>query len=137
MADLPEIGEALDALGSEVKDRTVLLHCLSDYPGKWEEANLRAMHTLKGMAGLYGHQCITDISHALEDLLVFEDQEHRPLRELAPVRRDGDLLRLGHVHHALRPPLTDPDQAWSDGNQTITPDVLAETVQACRQISSL
>ncbi|HEB01650.1 MAG TPA: chemotaxis protein CheA [Nitrospirae bacterium] len=29
----------------------------------------RAIHTLKGMAALYGHQCITDLSHGLEDLL--------------------------------------------------------------------
>jgi two-component system chemotaxis sensor kinase CheA len=29
----------------------------------------RTMHTIKGMAGLYGHQCITNISHALENIL--------------------------------------------------------------------
>lgn len=29
----------------------------------------RAMHTIKGMAGLYGHQSITDVSHALENIL--------------------------------------------------------------------
>lgn len=29
----------------------------------------RTMHTLKGMSGMYGHQCITDISHALENVL--------------------------------------------------------------------
>ncbi|MCK4910213.1 MAG: chemotaxis protein CheA [Thermodesulfovibrionales bacterium] len=29
----------------------------------------RTMHTLKGMSGMYGHQCITDISHALENIL--------------------------------------------------------------------
>jgi two-component system chemotaxis sensor kinase CheA len=29
----------------------------------------RTMHTLKGMSGLYGHQGITDVSHALENIL--------------------------------------------------------------------
>ncbi len=29
----------------------------------------RTMHTLKGMSGMYGHQYITDISHALENVL--------------------------------------------------------------------
>ncbi len=28
----------------------------------------------------------------------------------------------------------DPDKAWSDGQQTITPDVLAETIAACRRL---
>jgi two-component system chemotaxis sensor kinase CheA len=32
-------------------------------------ALFRAMHTLKGMAGLFGFQGITDLSHDLEDLL--------------------------------------------------------------------
>jgi N-acetylneuraminate synthase/N,N'-diacetyllegionaminate synthase len=46
MADLGEIEEALDAVGPAVRAKSVLLHCVSDYPADWSEANLRAMRTL-------------------------------------------------------------------------------------------
>jgi len=47
MASLGEIEEALNAMGDEHKKDIILMHCLSDYPSKWEDANLRAIHTLK------------------------------------------------------------------------------------------
>ena len=43
MSDLEEIEHAIDAIGHR---NIVLLHCLSAYPAKWEEANLRAINTL-------------------------------------------------------------------------------------------
>jgi len=47
MSNLEEIEEALSAIGKENRGNIVLLHCLSDYPAKWEEANLKAIQTLK------------------------------------------------------------------------------------------
>lgn len=47
MSNLDEIQEALDAIGAEYLDNINLMHCLSDYPAIWEDANLRAINTLK------------------------------------------------------------------------------------------
>lgn len=47
MADLQEIEEALGAIGPGARGSAVLLHCVSDYPADWSEANLRAMGTLR------------------------------------------------------------------------------------------
>lgn len=49
MSDLEEIEHAIDAIGHR---NIVLLHCLSAYPAKWEEANLRAINTLKNKFNL-------------------------------------------------------------------------------------
>lgn len=47
MADLKEIKEAIEAIKKEgVRDIT-LLHCVTDYPVKAEDVNLKAMQTLK------------------------------------------------------------------------------------------
>lgn len=45
MSNLGEIETALEALSGT--DEIVLLHCVSDYPARWEDANLRAMVTLR------------------------------------------------------------------------------------------
>lgn len=47
MANLREIGDALNAIGKEHRKDVILMHCVSVYPSKWEEANLRAIQTLK------------------------------------------------------------------------------------------
>jgi N,N'-diacetyllegionaminate synthase len=52
MSDLAEIREALDAIGDENLDRVILMHCLSNYPASWQDANLRAIHTLKKAFGV-------------------------------------------------------------------------------------
>jgi N-acetylneuraminate synthase len=47
MSNLGEVEDALNAIGDESRKGVILLHCLSDYPGKWKDANLKAMQTLK------------------------------------------------------------------------------------------
>lgn len=58
-----------------------LLLDLSDSPGDYDpdliNGTFRAMHTLKGMSGLFGFQALADLSHELEEIL--------------------DMLRLGKV----------------------------------------
>jgi N-acetylneuraminate synthase/N,N'-diacetyllegionaminate synthase len=52
MSTLGEIAEALEVIRKDGSNEIVLLHCLSDYPAKVEEMNLRAMNTLKEAFGL-------------------------------------------------------------------------------------
>ncbi len=47
MATLVEVEEALATIQMEGADDIVLLHCVSSYPAKIEDTNLRAMETLK------------------------------------------------------------------------------------------
>lgn len=47
MSTLREIAEALEVIRGEGADEVVLLHCVSDYPAKMEEMNLRVMNTLR------------------------------------------------------------------------------------------
>jgi len=47
MSDLKDVRRALDDIGTENRALVTLLHCLSDYPAKWEDANLRAIQTLR------------------------------------------------------------------------------------------
>ena len=47
MTNLGEIEDALNVVGDDKKGNIILMHCLSDYPAKWEEANLRAIQTIR------------------------------------------------------------------------------------------
>ncbi len=52
MSNLGEVEEALKTIMEEGAKEVVLLHCVSNYPAKVEETNLRAMETLMHMFGL-------------------------------------------------------------------------------------
>jgi len=47
MANLAEVEEAVNAVRSEGNDQLILLHCVTSYPAKFEDINLRAMDTLE------------------------------------------------------------------------------------------
>lgn len=47
MGTLTEVSEAIDAIKSKGNSNIVLLHCVSVYPPKVEEVNLRAMETMR------------------------------------------------------------------------------------------
>jgi len=47
MSTLEEIGEALKAINDTGEKRVVLLHCVTSYPARIEEINLRAIETLR------------------------------------------------------------------------------------------
>ena len=47
MSTLGEIEEALDVIRSEGVEDIILLHCVSNYPARIEDVNLRALGTLK------------------------------------------------------------------------------------------
>jgi len=46
MATLEEVKEALDVIKEEGEEEIILLHCVSSYPAKIEDMNLKAMETL-------------------------------------------------------------------------------------------
>ena len=52
MSTLQEVEEALRVIRKEGAKEVVLLHCVSNYPAKIEEVNLRAMETLRRVFGL-------------------------------------------------------------------------------------
>lgn len=52
MSTLKEVEEALEVMKKEGTNDIVLLHCVTNYPAKVEEVNLRAMETLKCVFGL-------------------------------------------------------------------------------------
>lgn len=52
MSNLGEIEDALNTIREEGAKDIVLLHCVSNYPAKVEETNLRAMEALKNTFGL-------------------------------------------------------------------------------------
>ncbi len=52
MSILEEIEEALEIIRGEGVEEIILLHCVSCYPAKMEDMNLRAMETLKETFGL-------------------------------------------------------------------------------------
>jgi len=47
MSNLGEIEEAINVIGQRKRSNVVLMHCISDYPADWVEANLRAIQTLR------------------------------------------------------------------------------------------
>jgi N,N'-diacetyllegionaminate synthase len=47
MATLEEVKEAVDVIKEEGEEEIVLLHCVSSYPAKIEDMNLKAMETLR------------------------------------------------------------------------------------------
>ena len=47
MANLGEIEEAINVIGQKNRSNIVLMHCVSDYPADWVEANLRAIQTIR------------------------------------------------------------------------------------------
>jgi len=52
MSTLGEIAEALEIIKGEGANEIILLHCVSDYPAKAEDMNLKAIDTLKHAFGL-------------------------------------------------------------------------------------
>jgi N,N'-diacetyllegionaminate synthase len=51
-SDLRDIGRALDVLMQSGSKDIIVLHCVSNYPPRWNEMNLRAISTLKEEFGL-------------------------------------------------------------------------------------
>ena len=52
MADMLEVAQAVDAIRAAGNDHIALFHCVSAYPARLEDANLRAMATMRAAFGV-------------------------------------------------------------------------------------
>ncbi len=52
MSDLEEIKESVQTIQKSKNNKLILLHCISNYPTKYEEVNLKAINTLQKEFGL-------------------------------------------------------------------------------------
>jgi len=66
MSNLGEIEDALYAIGEKNRKQVVLMHCISTYPANWEDANLRAIRSLREAfnlpVGFSGHSTGIELS---------------------------------------------------------------------------
>ncbi|WP_151525838.1 N-acetylneuraminate synthase family protein [Serinicoccus kebangsaanensis] len=121
MSTLPQIDQAVDILGPE---RLVLLHATSTYPLPAEEANLRAIHTLRERYGVpvgySGHETGLQISLAAVALGAVAVERHITL----------DRAMWGSDHSASLEPrglatlvrdIRILEQAMGDGEKIVMP----------------
>ena len=111
MATLAEVGDAVATIRGSGSPPLALLHCVSSYPAPDEDANLRAIDTLRQEfsvpVGYSDHGLGTDVA-------------------LAAVARGADLLER---HLTLDRAQPGPDQALS-----LEPDELADLVRRVRAV---
>lgn len=111
MATLGEVEEALNVIRSEGVEKVILLHCVSNYPARIENVNLRAMVTLK---------------HAFKLPVGFSDHTLGITASIAAVALGACVIEK---HFTLDRNLIGPDHKAS-----LEPDELKEMVQAIRDV---
>lgn len=123
MSTLGEIEEALDAIREGGTEEIILLHCVSSYPAKIEDMNLRAMATLRDTfrlpVGLSDHSLGITIPIAAAALVACVIEKHFTL----------DKSLLGPDHQASLEPeelkqmikaIREVEKAMGDGNKVPT-----------------
>jgi len=111
MSTLGEVEEALNVIGSEGVEDVILLHCVSNYPARIEDVNLRAMETLK---------------QAFKLPVGFSDHTLGITASIAAVALGACVIEK---HFTLDRNLPGPDHKAS-----LEPDELKEMVKAIRDI---
>ena len=111
MATLGEVEEALNVIRSEGAKDVILLHCVSNYPTKIEDINLRAMETLK---------------QAFKIPVGFSDHTLGITAPIAAVALGACVIEK---HYTLDRNLPGPDHKAS-----LEPDELREMVKAIRDV---
>lgn len=111
MANLDEIREALDVIFNEGNKEVILLHCISAYPAKMEELNLRAIESLKRSFNLP---------------VGFSDHTENILASLVAVAVGACVVEK---HFTLDKNLPGPDHKFS-----LEPDELKEMVRTIRLV---
>jgi N-acetylneuraminate synthase/N,N'-diacetyllegionaminate synthase len=112
-ADLAEVVDALWALRDSGAQDIVVLHCVSAYPAPADEANLRAMETMRTAFGLP---------------VGFSDHTEGGAVALAAVALGASVIEK---HFTIDRTLPGPDHASS-----LEPDELAELVAGIRRVES-
>ena len=111
MTTLGEVEEALNVIRSEGVNDIILLHCVSDYPAKMKDVNLRAMETLK---------------RAFKLPVGFSDHTRGITVPIAAVALGACVMEK---HFTLDKNLSGPDHKAS-----LEPNELKEMVQAIRDV---
>ena len=111
MSTLGEVEEALNIIRSEGVEEVILLHCISNYPARIEDVNLRAMKTLK---------------QAFQIPVGFSDHTLGITMSIAAVALGACVIEK---HFTLDRNLPGPDHKAS-----LEPDELKEMVKAIRDI---
>lgn len=111
MSKLNEVAEAVETIQKVIENKLILLHCVSNYPTKYNEVNLKAMDTLKKAfnipVGFSDHTIGTEIP-------------------IAAVSRGADVIEK---HFTLDKNMNGPDHSAS-----LEPDELKEMVQKIRNV---
>jgi len=111
MANLGEIEEALEVIRKEGVEDVILLHCITSYPAKMEDMNLKAMETLR---------------HAFKLPVGLSDHS---LGITAPIAAVAMGARVIEKHFTLDKNLPGPDHRAS-----LEPNELREMAKAIRDI---
>ncbi|NQE54222.1 hypothetical protein C5S29_11565 [ANME-1 cluster archaeon GoMg3.2] len=111
MSTLGEVEEALNSIRSEGVEEVILLHCISNYPARIEDVNLRAMETLK---------------QAFQIPVGFSDHTLGITASIAAAALGACVIEK---HFTLDRNLPGPDHKAS-----LEPDELKEMVQAIRDV---
>ena len=118
MSILEEIGEALGVIRKEGVEDIILLHCVSSYPAKIEDTNLRAMVTLKHAfklpVGLSDHTLGITIPIAVVALGACLIEKHLTLDKNLPGPDHKASLEPGELKQMVTA-IRDVEKALGDG----------------------
>jgi N,N'-diacetyllegionaminate synthase len=123
MATLEEINEALQVIQSEGIKDIVLLHCVTAYPAKVEDVNLKAMETLrckfKLPVGLSDHTLGINIPIAAIALGACVIEKHFTLDKSLPGPDHQASLEPGELKQMVKA-IRETEKAMGDGNKMAT-----------------
>jgi N,N'-diacetyllegionaminate synthase len=113
MCNLDEVVDSVNAIKNEGNDQIVVMHCISNYPSKFEELNLNAIQTMK---------------EKLDVPVGFSDHTIGTLSTLTSVAMGANMIER-HFRDPNNPP--GPDDAHS-----LLKDEFAELISSIRLIES-
>jgi len=106
MSEISELIEAVSVLNSAGCENPILLHCVSNYPAKASEANLRAMQTMRAAfdlpVGFSDHTEGIDISLAAVALGACVIEKHFTLDRTLPGPDHRASLEPGELHQLVQ-----------------------------------
>lgn len=140
MSTLGEIAEALEVIKRGGAKDVILLHCVSDYPTKMEEINLRAIETLKrafgGLVGLSDHTVGITIPIAAAALGAVMIEKHFTLDKklpgpdhkasLEPGELEEMVIRIREVEKALGSGIKEPTRGEHDVKRAVRRSIVAK-----------
>lgn len=137
MSTMKEIREALGVLRSQGAQEIVLLHCVSAYPAKIEDMNLRVMHTLRRTfklpVGLSDHSLGIAAPIAAAALGAVVIEKHLTLDRKLPGPDHAMSLEPEKFRHMVQT-IRDVEKALGDGVKRLTAEEKENRKAARRSI---